>query len=111
MIKDYVNILSNNNQKSEELAQNFNKMSYKVAKNIKKDVDEIIKKINEEVEPFCMKISDKGEEFIFLITQIFSFLLAEKLEIISESSSLKEFKKTKDREKKLFIAKLSLNDN
>ncbi len=57
-----------------------------------------------------MNISDKGKEFIFLVTQIFSFLLTEKLEIISESLPLREYMKTKKREKKLFIAKLTLND-
>ena len=57
-----------------------------------------------------MNISDKGKEFIFLVTQIFSFLLTEKLEIISESLPLREYLKTKKREKKLFIAKLTLND-
>ena len=57
-----------------------------------------------------MKISDKGKEFIFLVTQVFSFLLTEKLEIISESLPLREYMKTKKREKKLFKAKLTLND-
>jgi hypothetical protein len=85
-------------------------MSSKVAKSIFKDVNEIIKKVDEEIEPFCMKISDKGKELIFLVTQIYSFLLNEKLEIISENLPLREYMKTKKREKKLFIAKLTLND-
>jgi hypothetical protein len=86
-------------------------MSPKIARSIFKDVSEIIKKVDEEIEPFCMKISDKGKEFIFLVTQVFSFLLTEKLEIISESLPLREYMKTKKREKKLFIAKLTLNDS
>ena len=57
-----------------------------------------------------MKISDKGKELIFLITQIFSFMLTDKLEIISEGLPLREYMKTKNREKKLFIAKLTEND-
>ncbi len=110
MIKYYVDILNKNNQKSEDLAYNFNKMSPQVAKNIFKDIIEIIKKVDEEIEPFCMKISDKGKELIFLITQIYSFLLTEKLEIINESFPLRQFMNRKEREKKLFVAKLTQND-
>jgi len=58
-----------------------------------------------------LKISDSGKEFIFLVTQIFSFLLTEKLEIIRESFSLTEYIKTKNQEKELFIAKLYNNDS
>ena len=68
MIKEYIDILSKNDQESENIAQLFNKMSLKVAKNIFKDVNEIIRKVDEEIEPFCMKISDKGKELIFLVT-------------------------------------------
>ena len=57
-----------------------------------------------------MQISDKGKEFIFLVTQIFSFLITEKLEIINESFPLRQYMNRKEREKKLFIAKLTLND-
>ena len=66
-------------------------MSSNVAKSIFNDVNEIIKKIDEEIEPFCMNISDKGKEFIFLVTQIFSFLLTEKLEIVNENEPLREY--------------------
>ena len=112
MVKDYVYILDRDkdNQEGEEIAKHFNKMSSKVAKSIFRDVNEIIKKVDEEIEPFCMKISDKGKELIFLVTQIFSFLLTEKLEIFRESLPLREYLKTKKREMKLFIAKLTLND-
>ena len=49
MIKDYVVILSKNNQESEDLALNFNKMGPKIAKGIVKDVNEVIKKVDEEI--------------------------------------------------------------
>ena len=110
MIKDYVDIFGKNNQESEEIAKNFIKMSPKLAKSIFRDVNEIVKKVDEEIEPFCMKISDKGKELIFLVAQIYSFLLTEKLEIFRENLPLREYLKTKKREKKLFIAKLTLND-
>jgi hypothetical protein len=60
-------------------------MSAKLAKGICRDVNEIIKIIDEELEVFCMKISDTGKVFIYLVTQVFTYLLTDQLEIISES--------------------------
>ena len=58
-----------------------------------------------------MKISDKGIEFLFHITEIQTNFLHEQLEKIREFYPLRQFNLRKNREKNLFIAKLTLNDS
>jgi hypothetical protein len=58
-----------------------------------------------------MKISDKGIEFLFHIAEIQTNFLHEQLEKIREFYLLRQFNLSKNREKNLFIAKLTLNDS
>ena len=54
-----------------------------------------------------MKISDKGIEFLFHLAEIQTNFLHEQLENIRELYPLRQFNLRKNREKNLFVAKLT----
>ena len=54
-----------------------------------------------------MKISDKGIEFLFHFAEIQTNFLHEQLENVRELYPLRQFNHRKNREKNLFVAKLT----
>lgn len=58
-----------------------------------------------------MSLSNEGIEMIHLIAIVYTLKLAEILNCYSEKQPLRDFEKRREREKKIFIAKLTNNDS
>lgn len=66
--------------------------------------------MNEELDVFCLEISTRGLSFVNLVAQTMTNRLAELLEFSSDRKPLRRLKSRYECEKKLFVAKLTMND-
>jgi hypothetical protein len=85
-------------------------MDYKIIQRIVDGVEDIVTKINEDMEPFCLKVLETGVSCLHQITQTYIVRIMQEVIRLTEHAPLLTLKKTKDKQRELFIAKLTSND-
>mmetsp|Transcript_3188 Transcript_3188/g.4862 ORF Transcript_3188/g.4862 Transcript_3188/m.4862 type:complete len:164 (+) Transcript_3188:559-1050(+) len=74
------------------------------------EVEGLIKQLNEDLEPFCLQLSIEGESQIVIYLQGILVRQIELLYLIRQRAPLFQFDDNKEREYKLFMAKLLDSD-
>lgn len=70
----------------------------------------MIDEINEELDCFCLSISEEGISLIYLLTQTALSGLCYNLDLIEHNQPIRMLDERKETEKKLFVGRLTMNN-
>ena len=93
-----------------EIPGHFVTINFETTHKIVQQIEIIGENINNDLEIFGMKVSESGLYCLHRITKAYLIRLMREVKKITEYTPLHSFNRSKGREKDLFIAKLTSND-